>query len=264
MPGVTEQLSTALADRYVIEQELGAGGMATVYLAHDVKHDRKVALKVLHPHLLEAPGFFKRFLREADTLEFTVKVVNTSPTTQSGSVRLSLAEARTGDSADEALGNTGNTREFEIPANESRTFSWKLTVPDGTPFLTYRAVASTGRLSDGEEGYLPVLPRRILVTESLPLPVRDAGSHAFEFDKLLASGDSDSLQHESLTVQMVSNPAWYAVMIGCCKAGVVAMPGTNLLTEKDIEYRVRAADARVAVVAAESATKVDEIGRAHV
>ena len=65
MPGVTEQLSTALADRYVIEQELGAGGMATVYLAHDVKHNRKVALKVLRPELAAVIGA-ERFLKEIE------------------------------------------------------------------------------------------------------------------------------------------------------------------------------------------------------
>ena len=42
-------MSAALADRYTLERQLGAGGMATVYLAHDLKHDRKVAIKVLHP-----------------------------------------------------------------------------------------------------------------------------------------------------------------------------------------------------------------------
>ena len=46
-----DQLRAALADRYVLERELGRGGMATVYLAHDLKHDRQVALKVLHPEL---------------------------------------------------------------------------------------------------------------------------------------------------------------------------------------------------------------------
>jgi serine/threonine-protein kinase len=63
MPEVTEQLKTALADRYVIERELGAGGMATVYLAHDVKHERKVALKVLRPELAAVIGG-DRFLQE--------------------------------------------------------------------------------------------------------------------------------------------------------------------------------------------------------
>jgi serine/threonine-protein kinase len=56
-------LSTALSDRYRIERELGAGGMATVYLAEDVKHRRKVALKVLHPELAAVLGA-ERFLHE--------------------------------------------------------------------------------------------------------------------------------------------------------------------------------------------------------
>jgi serine/threonine-protein kinase len=65
MPEVTEQLKTALADRYVIERELGEGGMATVYLAHDVKHNRKVALKVLKPELAALIGA-ERFLKEIE------------------------------------------------------------------------------------------------------------------------------------------------------------------------------------------------------
>jgi serine/threonine protein kinase/tetratricopeptide (TPR) repeat protein len=58
-----ERLTTALANRYRIERELGAGGMATVYLAHDVKHDRQVAVKVLRPELAAAIGA-ERFLAE--------------------------------------------------------------------------------------------------------------------------------------------------------------------------------------------------------
>ncbi len=60
------RLSAALADRYRIERELGAGGMATVYLAHDLRHDRKVALKVLRPELAAAIGA-ERFLSEIRT-----------------------------------------------------------------------------------------------------------------------------------------------------------------------------------------------------
>lgn len=54
-------------------------------------------------------------------------------------------------------------------------------------------------------------------------------------------------------------PAWYEVMIACIKAGVVAMPGTNLLTAKDIAYRVNRSGARFAIVTADGAEKVDEI-----
>jgi serine/threonine protein kinase len=62
----TDRLSAALADRYRVTRELGAGGMATVYLAHDIKHERDVAIKVLHPDLGAALGG-ERFLTEIRT-----------------------------------------------------------------------------------------------------------------------------------------------------------------------------------------------------
>ena len=63
---MSNRLRAALADRYRIERELGEGGMATVYLAHDLKHDRDVAIKVLHPELGAALGS-ERFLSEIRT-----------------------------------------------------------------------------------------------------------------------------------------------------------------------------------------------------
>jgi hypothetical protein len=61
-----ERLRSALPDRYLVERELGRGGMATVYLAEDTKHGRQVAIKVLHPELAAALGT-ARFLREIET-----------------------------------------------------------------------------------------------------------------------------------------------------------------------------------------------------
>ena len=66
MSDAVARLTTALADRYRVERELGTGGMATVYLAHDLKHDRDVAIKVLHPDLGAALGS-ERFLSEIRT-----------------------------------------------------------------------------------------------------------------------------------------------------------------------------------------------------
>jgi serine/threonine-protein kinase len=63
---VVERLNAALTGRYQIERELGSGGMATVYLAQDLKHDRKVAVKVLKPELAAVVGT-ERFLAEIRT-----------------------------------------------------------------------------------------------------------------------------------------------------------------------------------------------------
>ncbi len=62
MPSSLEDLRAALAGRYEIDREIGQGGMATVYLAHDPKHDRKVAIKVLRPELAA-----DRFVQEIKT-----------------------------------------------------------------------------------------------------------------------------------------------------------------------------------------------------
>src|SRR5438128_510921 len=63
---VLDSLRSALGDRYAVERELGQGGMATVYLARDLKHERRVAVKVLHPDLAAALGA-ERFLAEIKT-----------------------------------------------------------------------------------------------------------------------------------------------------------------------------------------------------
>ena len=65
MTEVTARLKAALADRYVIQREIGAGGMATVYVARDLKQGRQVAVKVLRPELAAVVGP-ERFLREIE------------------------------------------------------------------------------------------------------------------------------------------------------------------------------------------------------
>ncbi len=153
-----------------------------------------------------------RFVREGDMLEFTVKVSNQTDHPQTGRVRLSFADAATLASVDAALGNQNTEQDFNVPAKQSRSYSWRIAVPDGMGFLTYKAVGASAQASDGEEGFLPVLSRRILVTESLPLPIRGPATKEFEFKKLIESGQSQTLKHQALTVQMVSQPAWYAVL----------------------------------------------------
>jgi hypothetical protein len=180
-------------------------------------HDRELKSGFLQDEVVTAKELMvqpnpPRFLREGDVLEFAVKVSNQSATKQSGRVRLSLFDARTNAPIDAAFGNAAGDQPFEIAAAESRSFYWKLTVPDGAYPIVYKAVGATDRLSDGEEGMLPVLSKRILVTESIPLPIRGNQTKTFEFKKLQDAAKSNTLKHQSLTVQMTSQPAWYAVL----------------------------------------------------
>lgn len=180
-------------------------------------HDKELRSGLLEGETVTAKDLMvqpnpPRFLREGDELWFTVKVTNTSDKEQSGTARLTLSDAATEADKTAALGIAVPEQAFTVPAKESRTLRWKLAVPDGAGFLKYKAVASSGTLSDGEEGWLPVIPRRILVTESMSLPIRNAGTKELDFTKLSQSGGSETLENRFLHVQVVSQPAWYAVM----------------------------------------------------
>ena len=158
-----------------------------------------------------------RFLREGDRVQIPVKVSNTSSGRLSGIVRLALFDARTNDRRDTLIQDP-NEQSFDLKAGESEAVFFTVSITDGTDALRYRATGTTNgsarRLSDGEEATLPVLPRKVLVTETIPVTVRGGEQRKVVLEKLLDSKQkgSSAIQNESLAIQVVSNPAWYAVM----------------------------------------------------
>jgi uncharacterized protein YfaS (alpha-2-macroglobulin family) len=180
-------------------------------------HDKELRSGYLEDSVVTAKDLMvepnpPRFLREGDVLEFSVKVTNQSQVKQSGKVRLALADLRTTNSIDAALGNTNPDQAFELEPGTSKSFFWRLTVPDDQGPIAYKAVGASEKLSDGEEGAIPVLSKRVLVTESIALPIRGPATRTFDFKKLEESAKSNTLKHQTLTVQMTSQPAWYAVL----------------------------------------------------
>jgi len=153
-----------------------------------------------------------RFLREGDRLEFTAKVSNLTERDMAATVSLQWQDAVSLDEIDAAMKLQAREQSVTIPARSSKTVVWSFEVPDGQGPVQYTTMVKTEQASDGEQGMIPVLSRRRLVTESMTMPLRDAGTRRFEMKRLLESGKSNTLRHETAKLQIVSNPAWYAVM----------------------------------------------------
>jgi uncharacterized protein YfaS (alpha-2-macroglobulin family) len=153
-----------------------------------------------------------RFLRQGDHIEFTTKVTNRSNRVQQGTVALHLTDAIDESNVDAKFENGKAEQSFELAANESKSYRWRIRVPQDARPITFKTIAATEQLSDGEQAMLPVLSNKVLVSEAIPLPIRGKSTKEFTLQKLIDSAGSDTIQNQSLTLQMTSQPAWYAVL----------------------------------------------------
>lgn len=152
-----------------------------------------------------------RFFRENDEMTLVAKISNLTGEIQNGKAKLMFFDAFTMQPIDKVIGNNAPEVDFSAESGQSANVSWNITVPAGISAVTCRIVASTQKHSDGEEHTLPVLVNKMLVTESMPLPIRSKQTKEFKHEKLLAAGKSSTLRHHSLTLEFTANPAWYAV-----------------------------------------------------
>lgn len=152
-----------------------------------------------------------RFMREGDNMEFSAKVSNLTDKALNGTATLQLFDATTMQPVDGLFKNGNPVQSFTAQAGQSAAVKFSIDIPfNYNSALVYRVVAKAGEVSDGEENSLPVLTNRMLVTESITLPMRGEGTKNFSFEKLL-NNKSTTLSNHTLTVEYTSNPAWYAV-----------------------------------------------------
>src|SRR5690606_14461343 len=151
-----------------------------------------------------------RFLRQGDDVRISTKISNTSTGALAGVARLTLLDATTLEPVS-GFGEAITPQDFAVNAGQSTTVDWMLQIPENyfSPVVV-RITAKAGNFTDGEENTLPVISNRMLVTETLPLPVRGNESKTFTLDKL-ANTTSDTRLDHALTVEFTGNPAWYAV-----------------------------------------------------
>ena len=152
-----------------------------------------------------------RFLRINDEIILSTKITNLSEENLNGTVQIFFNHPITDEALDLQLSVENAAQNFAANQGESMIVSWKLNIGSDLQAVKIKVVAEAGTFSDGEEHILPVLENRIMVTESLPLPIRGKEDKTFNFEKLTKSGGSKTLKHHRYTVEFTSNPAWYAL-----------------------------------------------------
>ncbi len=165
-----------------------------------------------------------RFLREGDEITISTKIANLTDKALTGEAKLVLTDAVTVEDISKKLlfsspsgggaaggGGEGEpSRNFKVDSMGNTQVSWRLKIPDGVQAVQYKIIAKAGDFSDGEQNLLPVLTNRMLVTETLPMWVRSDQTKTFTLDKLKDNA-STTLSNHKLTLEITSNPAWYAV-----------------------------------------------------
>jgi Bacterial Alpha-2-macroglobulin MG10 domain/Alpha-2-macroglobulin family/MG2 domain/Alpha-2-macroglobulin bait region domain len=191
----------------------------------DLKTGSLMKTVVTQKDLMVFPNM-PRFLREGDEIELTAKISNLKKDSSilRGLAQLMLFDANTMQPIDNQLDIKQKNVEWIAQAGQSTVVKWRIKIPNSETLqaLTWRIVAQAGNLSDGEEGIIPILPRRILLTETLPFALNtvDAGNPAdggkggkftAYFDNLEKKEVSSTMQPYSWSVDIVTNPIWQLV-----------------------------------------------------
>ncbi|MCF8424171.1 MAG: hypothetical protein K9H41_07505 [Bacteroidia bacterium] len=154
-----------------------------------------------------------RFFREGDNLTFISKVSNLSETELTGNAELKLYDALTEkEISTNLIEDKNSNKSFSVKKGLSTSIEWNLKIPEGYSAIKYKVVAKANNFSDGEEMAIPVLTNRMLVTESMPMPIRSLQTKEFNFTKFTnQNNNSTTLKNHSYTLEFTANPAWYAV-----------------------------------------------------
>lgn len=164
---------------------------------------------VTQKELMVVPNF-PRFFREKDTIVISAKIANMTNEAKTGIAILQFFDAATMQPVDAKMLNIKNVKNFTIGALGNTTANWTITIPEGLQGIQYKILAKAGNYSDGEENILPVLTNNMLVTESIPIWVRENSKKEYTFENL-KNNNSNTLKNHQFTLEYTSNPSWIAI-----------------------------------------------------
>ncbi|AUP80318.1 alpha-2-macroglobulin family protein [Flavivirga eckloniae] len=192
-------------------------------LAHTktLESTTKTLTTVTQKELMVTPNA-PRFLREGDHITISTKIANLTEKQLEGQATLILTDAISGKDISNKLIRKQDSPTpsgelegaFTVAPKGNTQVSWDISIPDDVQAVQYKIIAKSESFSDGEQNALPVLSNRMLVTETLPMWIRSNQTKTFTLDKLASTSldnQSSTLKHHKLTLEMTSNPAWYAV-----------------------------------------------------
>ncbi len=182
-------------------------------LAHtkDLRTGYKQLNTITQKDLMVVPNL-PRFLRENDTIIISTKITNLSKEKLNGIAQIKFTDALSGKNITQQLleSSQNQNMNFSADTKNSTTVLWKVFIPQYLQAVQYRIVAKAGDFSDGEQNILPVLSNRMLVTETMSLQVKENEKKTFTLEKL-KNNTSKTLTNHKLTLEITSNPVWYAI-----------------------------------------------------
>lgn len=164
---------------------------------------------ITQKELMIVPNF-PRFFREKDEIVINAKISNMTDQAKTGIASLQFFDAVTMEPIDAKMLNTKNIRNFTIPSRGNTSVNWTISIPEDLQGVQYKIVAKSGSFSDGEENILPVLTNNMLVTESIPIWVRENSKKEYTFENL-KNNNSSTLKNHQFTFEYTSNPTWLAI-----------------------------------------------------
>src|SRR5690606_20814280 len=151
---------------------------------------------------------YPRFLREGDELNLQSKLSSLINEKLSGTAQLQILDAFTNEDISEKFGLIrNNSREFRLEESGNSVLSWKLKVPNDVSSIILKIVAKAGNYSDGEQKAIAVLPNRMLVTDAVPVFVKEGQTKTFILENL-AKNTSKTATNVANTLELTTNPIW--------------------------------------------------------
>ncbi|MBD8081166.1 alpha-2-macroglobulin family protein [Chryseobacterium caseinilyticum] len=151
---------------------------------------------------------YPRFLREGDELNLQSKLSNLTIKKLSGTAQLQILDAFTNEDITDKFGLIrNNSSAFELIENGNSALTWKIVVPKDISSIILKVVAKAGNYSDGEQKAIAVLPNRMLVTEAVPVFVKEGETKTFELENL-KNNSSTTISNVSNTLELTTNPIW--------------------------------------------------------